>query len=161
MNKIFVAAAAMMICGTSALLADGPKTGLGVGLNMGWLGGGGQVQYAIMDDLHAGTQFGLRISGGTNLTFAPYVKYFLGGSSFRPFAIAQFALSSSTTDATPLVAVTTSTSQFLIGGGGQYWFSDKFGLFAQLSVLEIPISPTGQNVSFGLLTPSFGVEYFF
>lgn len=161
MKKSFVVAAAMLVCSTAALFADGPKTGLGVGLNMGWLGGGGQVQFAIIEDLHIGTQFGLRISGGTDLTVAPYAKYFLGGSSFRPFAIAQFVLSSSTVDSGPNESATTSTTGFLIGGGGQYWFSDRFGMFAQLSVLELPISPSGQNVSFGLLTPSLGVEYFF
>lgn len=161
MKKSLAVAAAMLVCSSAALFADGPKTGLGVGLNMGWLGGGGQVQYAIIEDLHIGTQLGLRISGGTDLTFAPYAKYFLGGSTFRPFAVAQFILSSSTTDSGPNVAVTTSTSGINIGGGGQYWFSERFGMFAQLSVLELPISPSGQNVSFGLLTPSLGVEYFF
>ncbi len=55
----------------------GPKSGLGVGVNIGQGFGGGQIQYAINHDLHVGTQFGLRIADGLNLTFAPYGKYFL------------------------------------------------------------------------------------
>lgn len=152
---LFVAAAAMMICSAASVFANGgPKSGLGAGINYGWFGSGGQVQYAINHDLHVGTQFGLTISDGTSITFAPYAKYFLGGSTVRPFVIGQFAISSRS-------AGNTSTTGINLGGGAQYWISDKFGVYGQLSVLELPISPSGQDVSFGLLTPAIGLELFF
>ena len=152
---LFVAAAAMMICGAASVFANGgPKSGLGVGINHGWFGSGGQVQYAINHDLHVGTQFGFRISDGTDITFAPYAKYFLAGTTVRPYAIGQFAISSRS-------AGNTSTTGINLGGGAQYWISDKFGVYGQLSVLELPISPSVQDISFGLLTPSIGLELFF
>lgn len=151
---LFVAAAAMMICSAATLFANGPKNGLGVGVNTGWYGSGGQVQYAINHDLHVGAQVGFRISDGTDITFAPYAKYFLGGSTVRPYAIGQFAISSRSVG-------NTSTTGINLGGGAQYWISEKFGVFGQISVLELPISPSGQDVSFGILTPSIGLELFF
>lgn len=151
---LFVAAAAMMICSAATLFANGPKSGLGVGVSTGWFGSGGQVQYAINHDLHVGAQVGFSISDGTDITFAPYAKYFLGGSSFRPYAIGQFAISSRSTG-------NTSTTGVNLGGGAQYWISEKFGVYGQISVLELPISPSGQDVAFGILTPSIGLELFF
>jgi hypothetical protein len=155
MKKGFiVAVAAMVVCSAATLFADGPQSGLGVGVNTGWGFSGGQVQYAINHDLHVGTQFGFRISDGTDLTIAPYAKYFLGGSTVRPYAIGQFAISSRS------VAGTSSTG-INLGGGAQYWISERFGIFGQISVVEIPVSPSGQDIAFGILTPSIGLELFF
>jgi hypothetical protein len=154
---LFVAAAAMMICSAASVFANGgPTSGLGVGVNRGGPATSGvQVQYAINHDLHVGTQFGFRISDGTDITFAPYAKYFLAGTTVRPYAIGQFAISSRST------AGNTSTTGINLGGGAQYWFSDKFGVYGQVNVLEFPISPSGQDMSFGILTPSIGLELFF
>lgn len=151
---LFVAAAAMMVCSAATLFANGPKSGLGFGVNRGGPATAGvQVQYAINQDLHVGTQFGFRISDGTDITFAPYAKYFLGGSQVRPYAIGQFAISSKS-------VAGTSTTGITLGGGAQYWISEKFGVYGQVSVVEIPISPSGQDVGFGILTPSIGLELF-
>jgi hypothetical protein len=78
----------------------------------------------------------------------------LAGTTVRPYAIGQFAISSRS-------AGNTSTTGINLGGGAQYWISDKFGVYGQLSVLELPISPSVQDISFGLLTPSIGLELFF
>ena len=150
----FVAVAAMVICSTATLFADGPKSGLGVGVNTGWYGSGGQVQYAINHDLHVGAQVGFRISDGTDITFAPYAKYFLGGSTVRPYAIGQFAISSNSTS-------NTSSTGITLGGGAQYWISDHFGVFGQIAVLDLPFSPKEKKIAFGILTPSIGLELFF
>ncbi len=151
----FVAVAAMVVCSAATLFADGPKSGLGVGVNRGGPATSGvQVQYAINHDFHVGTQVGFRISDGTDITFAPYAKYFLGGTTVRPYAYGQFAISSKS-------VAGTSTTGVNLGGGAQYWFSDKFGVYGQVSVFELPISPSGQDVSFGVLTPAIGLELFF
>ena len=159
---LLVAAAAMMICSAASMFANGgPKSGLGVGVNIGQGFGGGQIQYAINHDLHVGTQFGLRIADGLNLTFAPYGKYFLTGTTFRPYAIGQFVIASiSAKDATGSTKQT-STTGINLGGGAQYWISEKVGVYGQISVLEFPISPSGQDIAFGILTPSIGLELFF
>jgi hypothetical protein len=79
----------------------------------------------------------------------------LAGTTIRPYAVGQFAIASRST------AGNTSSTGINLGGGAQYWFSDKFGVYGQVNVLEVPISPSGQDISFGVLTPSIGLELFF
>lgn len=157
---LFVAAAAMMVCSAATLFANGPKSGLGFGVNTGLHNLGGQVQYAINHDLHVGTQVGFRISDGTDITFAPYAKYFLGGSQVRPYAIGQFAISSTAAATSSATASNTSETGITLGGGAQYWISEKFGVYGQIAVLNLPFSPKEKKIGFGILTPSIGLELF-
>jgi len=157
-NLFVVIVAALTVLGTSNASAQSPSEQFGVGASIGWFGSGGHAVYAFNSSLHVGTQFGLLISdGNTNLTFAPYVKYLIGGSkTLRPFFIGQFYISSTTANST-----TASSTGLRFGGGAEYFIGNDFGIFAQIAILDLPFSPTGSAVSFGIATPAIGVEWFF
>lgn len=158
-NVFIVLVAAFTVLGTSIASAQSPSEQLGVGASIGWFGSGGHVVYALDSNLHVGTQFGLLINddGDMDFTFAPYGKYFISGlKTFRPFVIGQFYISSTTEK-----LETVSSTGIRFGGGAEYFIGNNLGIFAQIAVFELPFSPSDAKMSFGILTPAIGIEWFF
>lgn len=156
MKKVvaIVIVALVMTMGTT-MNAQSPSGQFGVGITVGGLNGA-QVQYAISPAFHVGAGLGLELrDGNTGIAFAPYGKFiFAGSKEFKPFLIAILSIAS--------YSGSSSTSTALnLGGGGEYFITPNFGLWGGIVVINIPFSPTGSKVGFGILSPTAGVEWFF
>ncbi len=156
MKRIFsVVCAAVLVASASTAYAQSPSEQFGFGASIGWFGAGGHLAYAITPAIHVGTQFGLDISdGNSDLTFAPYGKFILAGSKeLKPFFIGQFIINSNSGGGD-------ATTGLRFGAGAEYFVSKNLGIFAQIRVLDIPFSPSGSKVAFGIATPAIGAEWF-
>jgi hypothetical protein len=159
MKKVFAIAfaAVTMAAGASAQSPDGQ---FGVGATVGSISGA-QVQYAISPAVHIGTMIGLSIEdGGTSFSFGPYGKFILAGSKeFKPYVLGQLAIMRNSVTVGNVTSSTTTTS-LVAGAGAEYFITPNFGVFATVPVLTLPFED-GATVSFGILSPTVGVEWFF
>jgi len=151
-------AAATMAVGASAQSPDGQ---FGIGATAGYVNGA-QLQYAISPAFHLGTTIGLEITdGATGLVFGPYGKFILAGSKeFKPYILGQLAIMrQSAKDGLGNTSSTTNTS-LIAGAGAEYFITPNFGVFGTIPVLSLPFED-GATVSFGVLSPTVGIEWFF
>lgn len=151
-------AAATMAVGASA---QSPDQQFGIGATVGSINGA-QVQYAISPAFHLGTMVGLSIEdGGTSFSFGPYGKFILAGSKeFKPYILGQLAIMRAPSTDGFGNSTSTTRTRLLAGAGAEYFITPNFGLFATVPVLSLPFED-GATVSFGILAPTVGVEWFF
>lgn len=145
--------ALVMAMGTS-MNAQSPSGQFGVGVIVGELSGA-QIQYAISPAVHVGTALGLELrDGNTNLGFSPYVKFiFAGSKELKPFLLGSFQILS-------LAGEGSTRTALNFGGGAEYFITPNFGVWGGIVVLNLPLSPSGSKVGFGILSPAAGLEWF-
>lgn len=153
-----VLVAVVLMLGANKASAQSPSEQFGFG---GYVSGGGisafQIQYAFTPAFHLGTGIGLAFQGGgSTVIFAPYGKFiFAGQKELKPYLQASIVIASfGTTNSTN----STSTSLNL-GGGAEYFITPNFGTFLGMTVVSLPLSPSG-DPAFGFLMPTLGVEWF-
>jgi len=160
MKKVVaVALVAFVLAMGTTMNAQSPDKQFGIG---GVVGGvsAAQIQYAISPAFHLGAFLGLQIQGSTQLVFGPYGKFiFAGSKELKPFVFANLMISSTSTGGTNSVSSTSTGLNF--GAGAEYFITPNFGFWAGITVLSLPLSPSGQDVGFGILAPSIGGEWFF
>lgn len=169
MKKFFAVAFAAMvlIAGASTVRAQSPDGQFGVGVALGDVSGA-QIQYAISPAFHVGTRVGISISDGTTaLNLGPYAKFiFAGSKEFKPYVQAMLSFMNSSIDLGSNTQSSTQTGLNL-GFGGEWFATPNIGIFGNISLVSIPFEKNedplvvARKVSFGILQPTVGVEWFF
>ena len=120
---------------------------------------GGQFQYALSSDLHIGSGIGLELAdAGTSFSISPYGKYlFAPMGSVRPYVMGQLAVQSLSSENFATESSTNAT--FVAAVGAEYFVTKNFGIFATIPALILPFREGG-SVSFGILSPTLGIELF-
>lgn len=168
MKKISAIAlvALLLIVGSSKVSAQSPDGQFGVGVALGDVSGM-QLQYAISPAFHIGTRAMLRIQdGNTGIELGPYVKFiFAGSKEFKPFVQAMLQFQNATVDLGTDTQSSTTTALNL-GFGGEWFATPNLGIFGNISLVRIPFGGNDdplvdkEAVSFGILMPTVGVEWF-
>lgn len=167
--KKFTAAAIValfLVVGMSSVKAQSPDGQFGVGVAMGDVSGA-QIQYAISPAFHIGTRFGISImDGNTGIGLGPYLKFiFAGSKEFKPYVQAMLSFQNTSVDLGPNTASSTQTGVNL-GFGGEYFITPNFGAFGGITLVNIPFEKNedplvaSRKVSFGVLMPTIGIEWF-
>ncbi len=167
--KKFTAAlvvALFLVIGLSTVKAQSPDGQFGVGVALGDISGA-QIQYAISPAFHIGTRFGISVmDGNTGIGLGPYVKFiFAGSKEFKPYAMAMLSFQNSSVDLGSSTVSSTQTGVNL-GFGGEYFITPNFGAFGGITLVNIPFEKNedplvaARKVSFGVLMPTIGVEWF-
>jgi len=171
MKKVIAAAfvALCVVASFSTVKAQSPDGQFGVGVALGTEGAvsGAQIQYAISPAFHIGSLVGISVAdGNTAIGIAPYIKFiFAGSKEFKPYAKAEFVLMNSSVDLGPDTQSSTRTSMNL-GFGGEYFVTPNVGIFGGVSVIMIPFEKDelplviARKVTFGILMPQVGIEWF-
>lgn len=158
--------ALLLVVGVSTVKAQSPDGQFGVGVAMGDISGA-QIQYAISPAFHIGTRFGISVAdGNTGIGLGPYVKFiFAGSKEFKPYAMAMLSFQNSSVDLGPNTASSTTTGVNL-GFGGEYFVTPNVGVFGGITLVNIPFEKNedplvaSRKVSFGVLMPTLGIEWF-
>lgn len=151
----------LVLAGGTNASAQSPDGQFGVGATISPSLSAAQLQYAITPAVHIGAGLGFGTSdGNSQFVFAPYGKFILAGTKeFKPFALAQLAVIRQSFS-TGLSTSSTTTTSLNLGGGAEYFITPNFGVFAAIPVIAIPFND-GAEMSFGILSPTIGVEWFF
>lgn len=160
MKKVVaIAVVALVLVMGTQMKAQSPSQQFGLGALVGGLNGV-TAQYALSPAFHLGAGIGLELrDGNTNLSFSPYAKFiFAGSKELKPFLLGMFSISSNSSGVTGVEGTTSTALNF--GGGLEYFITPNFGFYAGMIVLNLPLSPSGSKVGFGILSPFVGGEWF-
>jgi len=170
MKKVVaVALVAFVLAMGTTMKAQSPDGQFGIGVALGTEGAvsGAQIQYAISPAFHIGTRFGISVmDGNTGIGLGPYAKFiFAGSKEFKPYVMAMLSFMNTSVDLGPNTASSTQTGVNL-GFGGEYFITPNFGAFGGITLVNIPFEKNedplvaARKVSFGVLMPTIGVEWF-
>ncbi len=122
---------------------------------------GGQFQYALNADLHIGSGIGLELAdAGTSFSISPYGKYmFAPIGSVRPYVMGQLAVQRISSENFAGNTESSTNTTLVAAVGAEYFVTKDFGIFATIPVLILPFR-SGGAVSFGILSPTLGIELF-
>jgi len=150
---------ALMCLGlTSVVAVAQPKEeSIGIGISAGWHQGA-NLTYVINQDMHLGVQLGLHVSGdNTHPTIAPQFRYFLSHEgNFHPYAVGSLYVSHGGMGGQAYKANT----GFLAGAGASYFPTKDVNIYAQVTAVNLPFDTNVEDVSFGIMMPSVGIEWF-
>lgn len=167
MKKVFLSMVALTIAAVAGF-AQMPEERVVVGASMGWLPGA-HIGYSISSNFQLGAQLGARINdrndgkgSTTSITISPFGKYFLSNSNdFNAYAIGQLYISPDAKFfSTPNFNGAYANDGFVVGGGAEFFPSKNVGVWAQVSLLNLPFSSTSENVSFGIMAPAIGIDWY-
>jgi len=158
-NLVAIAVVTLVMAMGTSMSAQSPSQQFGIGAIIGGMNAV-TAQYALSPAFHLGAGLGLELrDGNTNLQFSPYAKFiFAGSKELKPFLLGVFSIGSSSSGVTGVEGTTSTALNF--GGGVEYFVTPNFGIWAGVIVLNLPLSPTGSKVGFGILSPSLGAEWF-
>ncbi|MBU3742551.1 MAG: porin family protein [Candidatus Kapabacteria bacterium] len=168
MKKVLtIAAVVLMSAGiASAQRSAAPSEKLGFGATLAIptsevAMSGAQGQYALNENLHIGAGIGLEIAdAGTFFSLTPYAKYLMSPmGGVRPYVIGQLAVQRISAKNFAGNTESTTNTSILAGVGAEYFITDSFGVFATIPALILPFR-SGGAVSFGVLSPTIGIEMF-
>jgi hypothetical protein len=168
MQKFMAIAAATLICAGSvwAQSTPGPSEKFGLGAtianpNTEVALGSVQGQYALSKDLHIGLGLGLEFADkGTFISLIPFAKYlFPSMGGFRPYVLGQLPVQRTGTENFAGNSEHDTRVSLVAGVGAEYFVTNSFGVFVNVPALVLPFR-SGGAVSFGVLTPNIGVEFF-
>lgn len=122
---------------------------------------GAQGQYALNESFHVGAGIGLEIAdAGTFFSLSPYAKYLMAPmGGVRPYVIGQLAVQRISAENFAGNTESTTNTTIVAGIGAEYFITDSFGVFATIPALILPFR-SGGAVSFGVLSPTLGIEFF-
>lgn len=148
-----------------------PVENIGIGASIGSVGGlGGSFAYALQENLHVGSYFGLDFITGDGdsqsfLLFAPYAKLYVFEPirNFRPFAMAQFVFETRSMPHTDTYTgeikyKSESNSALCINFGGQWFPYSSVGVYAGVRFIGFNFDPT--EFSIGIGDTFLGIEWF-
>lgn len=160
MKKVVaIAVVALVLVMGTQLKAQSPSQQFGIGAMVGGMNAV-TAQYALSPAFHLGAGLGLELRDGNSfVSFAPYAKFiFAGSKELKPFLLGIFSINSSSSGQTGVEGSTSTALNF--GGGVEYFVTPNFGIWAGIVVLNLPLSPSGSKVGFGILSPTVGAEWF-
>ena len=122
---------------------------------------GGQFQYALSSDLHIGSGIGLELAdAGTSFSISPYGKYlFAPMGSVRPYVIGQLAVQRISSENFAGNTESATNTTLVAAVGAEYFVNKNLGIFVSIPALILPFR-SGGAVSFGILSPTLGIELF-
>ena len=163
MKSLFLFAISLVV-GATSIYAQMPSERLVLGASTGWYPGV-HVGYTVDEKFQFGAQVGFRMQGkvigeGTDsyVTICPFGKYlFSSGADFNTFALAQLYINPGRFQQ---INAGGSNNGFLLGAGAQYFPAKNVGLFAQIALVNLPFNTNNDALSFGVMTPSVGIEWY-
>jgi hypothetical protein len=48
----------------------------------------------------------------------------------------------------------------VVGAGSQFMATKNVGVWAQVALVNLPFSSTNENVSFGIMAPAIGIDWY-
>ena len=150
---------ALMCFGLTTVVASAqPKEeSIGIGISAGWHQGA-NLTYVINEDMHLGVQLGLHSSGdNTHPTIVPQFRYFLAHEgNFHPFAVAGLYVS----HGGMIGQAYKANTGVLAGVGASYFPAKDVNIYAQVAAVNLPFDTNVEDLSFGIMMPSVGIEWF-
>lgn len=165
--KIFVSILVAMTITAASALAQMPEERVVVGAAMGWMPGA-HIGYSISSNFLLGAQLGVRmhddkgLGSETDVTISPFGKYFFAkGEDFNAYAIAQLYISPGAKFySTPTKLGSYANDGLVVGAGSQFMATKNVGVWAQVALVNLPFSSTNENVSFGIMAPAIGIDWY-
>ncbi|MBU3700125.1 MAG: hypothetical protein FGM33_08975 [Candidatus Kapabacteria bacterium] len=166
--KIVVSTLMALTVAVVSSLAQMPEERVVTGASIGWLPGA-HIGYTISSNFQLGMQLGARVNdlkdgqgSRTDVTISPYGRYFFAsGDDFNAYAIGQLYISPDAKFfSTPNLNNKYANDGFVLGMGAQFMATKNVGLWAQVALLNLPFSSTNENVSFGIMAPSLGIDWY-
>lgn len=165
MKSLVTTLVALTVMVTSAY-AQMPEERVVVGAAMGWLPGA-HIGYTISSNFLLGAQLGVRVheekvSGSqTDVTISPYGKYFFAkGDDFNAYAIAQLYISPGAKFFSTPNGGGYANDGVVVGAGAQFMATKNVGVWTQVALVNLPFSSTNENVSFGIMAPAIGIDWY-
>lgn len=166
MKKIIAMACTIAMSVGIATAQSGPSEQMGFGATLAVPTtevslSGGQFQYALNSDLHIGSGIGLEMAdAGTFFSISPYGKYmFSAMSGIRPYVMGQLAVQRISSENFAGNTESSTNTTLVAAVGAEYFVTKNFGIFATVPALILPFR-SGGAVSFGILSPTLGIEMF-
>jgi hypothetical protein len=166
--KIVVSTLFALTVAVASSLAQMPEERVVAGASMGWLPGA-HIGYTISSNFQLGMQLGVRVNeleagqgSRTDVTISPFGRYFFAtGDDFNAYAIGQLYISPGEKFfSTPNSNFKYANEGLVLGVGAQFMATKNVGVWAQVSLLNLPLSSTNENLSFGIMAPAIGIDWY-
>jgi hypothetical protein len=179
MKKFFPVLVAIILAGSAGIAsAQSPNEQIGVGIIVGDQYSGVQGSYAISPAIHLGVNLAFAAvtnsttvdgtttsSSSTQVLFGAYGKFlFKGTKEFKPYAHGNLIYGSTSQDMGNGVSESVSGLSLWAGVGAEYFITSNFGAFAQIRILDLPLTRTdgaAKTTVIGIGQPAIGLEWFF